>query len=107
MTIGIADAVKALGEWLNGQKYSPTGQLCPNCKHYEKYRRFVGAPIGGHYQESCACRLSRMKGFDISCGCEWTQDIPSSSGNSGGGSGGGGGGGNQGDRGGGLGKGHI
>lgn len=52
------------------------GGTCPNCGHGPKFQRHVGAPLFGHTQTSCGCRLARglPNVFGVTCGCEWTED---------------------------------
>lgn len=72
----LAQALKAIGDWLNGFNWKTCPSPCDQCHHSPKMERHVGAPIGGHRQFSCPCRLARQAGQNVSCGCEWTFDEP-------------------------------
>jgi hypothetical protein len=71
----IAEAIKALANWIGDFSYKSIGGNCPGCGHGPIYQRHVGFIIGGQHQQSCPCRLIRQSGRDHPCGCEWTRDI--------------------------------
>lgn len=74
---GLAVALKAIGEWLNGFKWKQCPDPCDQCKHGHKMERHLGPPEPlGYRQFSCPCRLARQGGQSVSCGCEWTFDEP-------------------------------
>jgi hypothetical protein len=71
----IAEGIKALANWIIGFHYQSIGSNCPGCGHNPVYERHVGAPLFGHNQRSCPCRLVRQANPSFPCGCEWTQDL--------------------------------
>lgn len=92
----IANIVAALGGWLSNRGWKEYSGNCPQCNHGVKRVRYVGAPLIGHNQYSCPCRIIRQEqNPQHPCGCEWTED---ERGILSGGGGGGGGGSTGGDK---------